>query len=30
MLTCLFMKENSVVNFKIEIEEVKQIACPVF
>lgn len=24
------MKENSIVNFKIEIEEVKQIACPVF
>lgn len=30
MLACLFMEGNSVVKFKVEMEELKPIVCPVF
>lgn len=30
MLTCLFMEGNSVLKFKVEMEELKQIVCHVF
>lgn len=30
MVTCFFMKGNPVVKFKIEMEELKQVAFPMF